>query len=278
MEVGDVTAGSRRRAVGARDRIVSRLRATGEITDPNGLASSALADAVGYPGSSVAFAQLLSGMERAGLIEREVRGRRTYRIRLADRGAAPAEDAGSEDAGSEDAGAGARALPPVPAASARHGAGAGAPGNEGGVGPKADAHAAAGIDYDELARRLLVQVVRRLATAPAAGAAPAAGPAPAAGARPAAGEPGPVPGQADLARTVASLQRKLASIQSRQRKLSAENARLREQLAAAQQGLSDMQAATGRSRQLDAAEMQTLERLLSSLHAGQARREDAEAG
>jgi len=45
-------------------------------------ASTRLAVAVGYPGSSVAFAQLLSGMERSGLIEREVRGKRTYRIRL----------------------------------------------------------------------------------------------------------------------------------------------------------------------------------------------------
>src|SRR5690348_17593824 len=46
------------------------------------MASTRLAAAVGYPGSSVAFAQLLSGMERSGLIEREVRGKRTYRIRL----------------------------------------------------------------------------------------------------------------------------------------------------------------------------------------------------
>ena len=46
------------------------------------MASTQLAAAVGYPGSSVAFAQLLSGMERSGLIEREVRGKRTYRISL----------------------------------------------------------------------------------------------------------------------------------------------------------------------------------------------------
>ena len=47
------------------------------------MASTRLAEAVGYPGSSVAFAQLLSGMERDGLISREVRGKRTYRITLA---------------------------------------------------------------------------------------------------------------------------------------------------------------------------------------------------
>ena len=56
-----------------------------------------LAAAVGYPGSSVAFAQLLTGMERAGLIERDVRGKRTYRIApgraaVASVPAAPAED------------------------------------------------------------------------------------------------------------------------------------------------------------------------------------------
>src|SRR5260370_16463304 len=79
----------RRRAVGTRDRIIAHLAAADEIADPTGMASTRLAEAVGYPGSSVAFAQLLSGMERGGLIAREVRGKRTYRIPLAD-GAAPA--------------------------------------------------------------------------------------------------------------------------------------------------------------------------------------------
>ena len=50
------------------------------------MASTRLAEAVGYPGSSVAFAQLLSGMERDGLISREVRGKRTYRIALSRAG------------------------------------------------------------------------------------------------------------------------------------------------------------------------------------------------
>ncbi|MBO0787470.1 MAG: hypothetical protein J2P33_15505, partial [Actinobacteria bacterium] len=80
--VGDVKARSRKRAVGTRDRVISHLAAVGEITDPGGMASTSLAAAVGYPGSSVAFAQLLSGMERADLIEREIRGKRTYRIAL----------------------------------------------------------------------------------------------------------------------------------------------------------------------------------------------------
>ena len=78
--MGDKKAGGRRRAVGTRDRVMSHLLATGEVRDASGMASTALAEAIGYPGSSIAFAQLLSGMERSGLIEREVRGKRTYRI------------------------------------------------------------------------------------------------------------------------------------------------------------------------------------------------------
>src|SRR6476646_9415527 len=80
MGVGRRTA--RKRAVGTRERIVAYLTEAGSRADVNGMASTQLAAAVGYPGSSVAFAQLLSGMERSGLIEREVRGKRTYRISL----------------------------------------------------------------------------------------------------------------------------------------------------------------------------------------------------
>jgi hypothetical protein len=78
---------TRRRAVGTRDRIIAHLALVAEVADGTGMASTRLAEAVGYPGSSVAFAQLLSGMERDGLISREVRGKRTYRITLS---AAPA--------------------------------------------------------------------------------------------------------------------------------------------------------------------------------------------
>ena len=78
----------RRRAVGTRDRIINHLAAVAEIADTTGMASTRLAEAVAYPGSSVAFAQLLSGMERDGLISREVRGKRTYRITLAAKAAA----------------------------------------------------------------------------------------------------------------------------------------------------------------------------------------------
>ena len=123
--------------------------------DANGMASTQLAAAVGYPGSSVAFAQLLSGMERSGLIEREIRGKRTYRISL---GLAHAIGPGGA--------ARASGIPEVAMAVGVSGAaGVGGAGGLGGVGGEVGSGIGAGFDYDELARRLLVQVVRRLAAA-----------------------------------------------------------------------------------------------------------------
>jgi hypothetical protein len=119
----------RRRAVGTRDRIIAHLALVAEIADGGGMASTRLAEAVGYPGSSVAFAQLLSGMERDGLINREVRGKRTYRITLSAQPARLAGDSGR----SNDA-----ALPAVKVAFP------------------------AVIDYDELADRVIMRLLRRL--------------------------------------------------------------------------------------------------------------------
>ena len=145
MGVGRKTA--RKRAVGTREHIISYLTEVGELFDANGMASTRLAAAVGYPGSSVAFAQLLSGMERSGLIEREVRGKRTYRIRLGPVAiAGPAPEPGRSP-GADRACPGRRRAAGLAAA--------------GGI----PAAGTAGFDYDELARRLLVQVVRRLAAA-----------------------------------------------------------------------------------------------------------------
>jgi len=121
----------RRRAVGTRDRIIAHLALVAEIADGGGMASTRLAEAVGYPGSSVAFAQLLSGMERDGLINREVRGKRTYRITLS---APPAARLAGESARSGDG-----ARPAVPVAFP------------------------AAIDYDELADRVIKRLLRRLA-------------------------------------------------------------------------------------------------------------------
>ncbi len=143
MGVGKMTA--RKRAVGTREHIVEYLAEVHELFDAHGMASTQLSAAVGYPGSSVAFAQLLSGMERSGLIQRDVRGKRTYRISLGDavlgRADLPGADAGNLGTGT-----------------------AGTAVTAGLAGTKM-INGAAGFDYDELARRLLVQLVRRLAAA-----------------------------------------------------------------------------------------------------------------
>ncbi|HJY96354.1 MAG TPA: hypothetical protein VJ371_15485 [Streptosporangiaceae bacterium] len=126
--MGDRRRASRKRAVGTREHIIAYLADNTELFDQGGMASTRLAAAVGYPGSSVAFAQLLSGMERDGLINREVRGKRTYRIALS---ALAAARRGGE--------------PPLRTE------GDGLPDFSGAV------------NYDELADRVIVRLVRRLA-------------------------------------------------------------------------------------------------------------------
>lgn len=284
MGEGDVvaevkTAGTRRRAVGTRDRIMSHLAAAGEVCDEAGMASTVLAREVGYPGTSIAFAQLLSGMERSGLIRREVRGKRTYRITAAPGSAARFVPAGERKSLSRSA-------------------------------------ATAGVDYDELARRLLVQVVRELGathrelgwptgppqdgtgvhsldgglaaqSADVAGALPGvAGPGVAGpggdgapgGPDGTAGGPGQPravldgPGQpggtADhtLEGALADLQRELASAREMHSTVSAENARLREQLRAARRSLARLRGRATRrpvTEDLDANETGLLDHLLA---------------
>jgi len=180
--VGDGNKVARKRATGTREHVVAFLTEAGELYDKDGLASTRLAAAVGYPGSSVAFAQLLSGMERSGLIVREVHGKRTYRITLGD----------------------VEGFGPVSRAPARPAATAPEP-------------VSVDFDYDELARRLLVQVVRRLASAPDA-------------------PPRRAPASVDDA--VADLEHELASAWTKHGKLAEENIRLREQLRSAQRSLA----------------------------------------
>ena len=199
-DVGDRKKASRKRAVGTREHIVAYLAGTQELFDPAGMASTRLAAAVGYPGSSVAFAQLLSGMERSGLIERDVRGKRTYRITL---GPTAVTDPDPE-------------------------VGAGAAGKR------------AGFDYDELARRLLAQVVRRLASTEAAGTSAALAGTSAAAAGTSAALAG-TSADAELAalrEMVAGLEYELASAWTKHGKLAEENVRRREQLRAAEQSLA----------------------------------------
>ena len=214
---------------------MSHLALTGEVTDETGMASTVLAAEVGYPGSSIAFAQLLSGMERSGLIEREIRGKRTYRIAAAPGASGPdGGDAAQVRPGRLPA---RRARPARPTAAAAGEASGGylVPAGQG------------DFDYDELARRLLVQVVRQLASST--------------GEREPAG-----PGDGTLEQTVAGLEQELASVRTMHGTLSAENARLREQLRAARRSLAlaqDRASSRQVTAQLDAAEVGLLERLLA---------------
>jgi hypothetical protein len=271
--IGTKRSAVRRRAVGTRDRVIAYLASVKEIADPTGMASTRLAEAVGYPGSSVAFAQLLSGMERDGLIVREVRGKRTYRITLP-----------------EGASVHATAGPANPATEAGPGQPAGATVAASAASPQPPA---AEFDYDELARRLLIQVVRRLA----AGSADQLGTTDALGAlsAPISPEPAaprtavqPAPGseaateRTALEQTVAGLERELATAWTRHGTLTAENAKLREELWEAQRSLDR---ARERERdkppitdELNRAEVVLLERLLSPSREGGEQRPGATAG
>ena len=275
-DMGESNSGRRSRALGTRGRVMSCL-ANGEITDPKGMASTALAEAIGYPGSSAAFAQLLSGMERSGLIEREIRGKRTYRI-------APTAAAGR----SRPAGTRRQAGEPGPPMAAGRGGRRAAADDASGKDLGRDLAAAAasgavGFDYDELARRLLVQLVRRLAIAPAGGQPPGPGevPEPAGTGLADTGAAGAGAEDAALRQTVASLEQKLATAASRQRRLTEENAQLREQLQAARQSLAqdEERASAGRiAGQLGSAEVLLLERLLSASREQADQGEEAGAG
>src|SRR5262245_66398286 len=91
-------------------------------------------------------------MERWGLIKREIRGKRTYRISPARAAVAPAR---------------AGAAPPP------RGRPAAGPGGGQVAAAEGDAGGAEDFDYDELARRLLLQVVQRLSKLPVEGPEPA---------------------------------------------------------------------------------------------------------
>lgn len=118
----------------ARSRIREYLAEHGPIVDPSGRATTVLKDAIGYEGSPVAFIQLVTAMDKSSEIEREIRGKRTYRIT----GLASGTSAGtSPRAHTAAAHPGSSSLP------ARAGAGA-----------QLD------VDYDELARALLRETWR----------------------------------------------------------------------------------------------------------------------
>jgi hypothetical protein len=232
LGVGDEKKAVRKKATGTREHIVAYLT-EGEVYDKDGMASPRLAAAVGYPGSSIAFAQLLSGMERAGIIQREVRGKRTYRITLGDvDGFGPVPRARAASAGA--------ARPARPASSA---------------GPAGGAD----FDYDELARRLLVQVVRVLAARP--------------------GMDPRQSGSGALGEPVTDLEHELASAWTKHGRLAEENIRLREQLRAAQQSIALARDHVRRlplAAELDDSEVMVLQRLLSAGGGGTGRQSQGE--
>jgi hypothetical protein len=261
--VGKKTA--RKRAVGTREHIVAYLTEITELFDANGMASTQLAAAVGYPGSSVAFAQLLSGMERSGLIEREVRGKRTYRISLGS-----AHAIGSGGAVRASAGPGVAMAAGVRGIGGDIGVG-GVAGVAGEAGSNGGDIGAAGCDYDELARRLLVQVVRRLAAAePEASNSAPDRPVPDPD-RPVTDPDRSVPDRSVLQETVSGLEYELAAAWTKHGKLAEENVRLREQLRAAQRSLALAAERVRRlpvSTDLDRSEVVLLQRLLASANPG----------
>lgn len=140
------------RDTGARHRILRYLRENGGIYDRSGRATHELKTAVGYEGSTVGFTQLLASMATAGLVLREVRGKRTYRISLPPSAMRPMDGAPMTDRMGRVDGAPASALEP----SAPDGSGAGVP-----ISIERMAGGAE-VDYDLLAARLLRQVARNL--------------------------------------------------------------------------------------------------------------------
>lgn len=65
---------------GVRTRIVEYLTEHGAIDDPSGKATSTLKQAIGYEGTDAGFTQVVAAMSKAGLLDRSIKGKRTYRI------------------------------------------------------------------------------------------------------------------------------------------------------------------------------------------------------
>jgi len=63
-----------------RNRIVEYLAEHGAVEDSSGKATSVLKKAIGYEGTDAGFTQVVAAMAKAGLLARQIRGKRTYRI------------------------------------------------------------------------------------------------------------------------------------------------------------------------------------------------------
>ncbi len=65
-----------------RAQILTFLATNGPILDASGHANRRLRDALGFAGSTGAFTQMLAAMDQSGLLQRNIKGRRTYSIQL----------------------------------------------------------------------------------------------------------------------------------------------------------------------------------------------------
>ena len=132
-----------------RTQVVDYLVRHGSLADPQGKATAKLREALGYEGSVPGFTQLISTMDRAGEMTREVKGKRTYRIAaVADAPRLRASSVAKSDAAVASS------------AAARSGAAKSGAAKAGAA--KSGATETMEMDYDQVASALLVQVVQTL--------------------------------------------------------------------------------------------------------------------
>jgi hypothetical protein len=63
-----------------RNRIIGYLTDHGAVEDSSGKATSVLKKAIDYEGTDAGFTQVVAAMAKAGLLSRQIKGKRTYRI------------------------------------------------------------------------------------------------------------------------------------------------------------------------------------------------------
>jgi hypothetical protein len=82
-----------------RNRIVEYLAEQGAVEDSSGKATSVLKKAIGYEGTDAGFTQVVAAMAKAGLLARQIRGKRTYRISNNANGAVRSVSSGADATG-----------------------------------------------------------------------------------------------------------------------------------------------------------------------------------
>ena len=71
-----------------RNRVLAYLVEHGPVEDTGGKATSVLKSAIAYEGTDAGFTQVVAAMAKAGLLDRDIKGKRTYRILCSEAGAA----------------------------------------------------------------------------------------------------------------------------------------------------------------------------------------------